>query len=106
MKGLPEEAIYVLMFAFILLLQYLIKRFGPQPPQSTAPAQEQEEESVAVEAPAQTIDAGRFGRGTAPIARRRYSRRALMGTRRDVQNAVVIATILGPCRAFEPHESR
>jgi hypothetical protein len=29
-----------------------------------------------------------------------------MGTRRDVQNAVVVAAILGPCRAFEPHDKQ
>jgi hypothetical protein len=27
-----------------------------------------------------------------------------MGTKREVQNAIVIATVLGPCRAFEPHD--
>ena len=35
---------------------------------------------------------------------RRFSRSALMGNRREVQNAIVIATILGPCRAFEAHD--
>lgn len=29
-----------------------------------------------------------------------------MGNRRDVQNAIVIATILGPCHAYEPHGIR
>ncbi|MDP1717671.1 MAG: hypothetical protein Q8L40_06310, partial [Burkholderiales bacterium] len=55
----------------------------------------------------------RFGRSGAPSAaiaaahpERRFSRRSLMRTRRDVQNAIVIATILGPCRAFEPHDIR
>jgi len=36
---------------------------------------------------------------------RRFSRRALMGNRRAVQDAVVIAAILGPCRAYQPHDS-
>jgi hypothetical protein len=34
---------------------------------------------------------------------RRYSRSALMGNRRAVQNAVVTAAILQPCRAHRPH---
>lgn len=37
-------------------------------------------------------------------SKRRYSRQSLMGTRRDVQNAIVVAAIVGPCRAFEPHD--
>jgi hypothetical protein len=37
-------------------------------------------------------------------SKQRFSRQSLMGTRRDVQNAIVIATIVGPCRAFEPHD--
>jgi hypothetical protein len=40
---------------------------------------------------------------TAP-GRRRFSRRALFGDRRRTQDAVVAATILGPCRAFEPYD--
>jgi hypothetical protein len=29
-----------------------------------------------------------------------------MGNRRDMQNAIVIAAIVGPCRALEPHDIR
>ncbi|MBA4262471.1 MAG: hypothetical protein C0443_10780, partial [Comamonadaceae bacterium] len=35
---------------------------------------------------------------------RRFSRRSLMGNRRAVQDAMVIAAILGPCRAYQPHD--
>ena len=31
MKNIPEELIYVLIFGAILAVQYLMKRFGPQP---------------------------------------------------------------------------
>jgi len=34
---------------------------------------------------------------------RRFSRAALMGDRRAVQDAVVLATILRPCHAHKPH---
>ncbi len=40
----------------------------------------------------------------APPRIRRHSRRALLGDPRRVQDAVVVATILGRCRAFEPHD--
>ena len=116
MKGLPEELIYVLIFGAILLVQYLMKRFGPQqqpqPPQDEPepelPAQEQAAAQVSPAAAASDV---RFGRSGGPgastaLAQRRFSRKALMGNRRDVQNAIVIAAILGPCRAYEPHDIR
>ena len=116
MKGLPEELIYVLIFGVIVLVQYLMKRFGPQPqppspqdePVPEIPEQEQAAPVTSMVSAASDI---RFGRSGAPSAstalpQRRFSRKALMGNRRDVQNAIVIATILGPCRAHEPHDIR
>ncbi len=116
MDRFPTELIYVLMFAAIVLFQYLMKRFAPREQQE--PAQDEQlaqipEEAQPAPAPNAASDAafGHFGRTEAPSvsaapSRRRFSRRSLLGTRRDVQNAIVIATILGPCRAFEPHEIR
>ena len=116
MKNLPEELIYGLIFGAILLVQYLMKRFVPQP-QPSAPKEELASE-IAEHLQAALEDSSGsaasetgFGRsplrGTAPAsARHRFSRKALMANRRDVQNAIVIATIIGPCRAFEPHEVR
>ena len=114
MKNLPEELIYVLIFGAILLFQYLMKRIGPQQqrqsPQNEPDPQFDEQanpEIFSVES-ASNI---RIGRSEAPsassaLAERRFSRRSLMGSRRQVQNAIVIAAILGPCRAFEPHDIR
>ena len=116
MKGLPEELIYVLIFGAILLFPYLMKRFGPQqPPQSPqdepVPEIPEQEQATPETSPVSTASDIRFGRSEVPSAfpplpRRRFSRSALMGNRRDVQNAIVIATILGPCRAYEPHDVR
>ncbi|MSP98619.1 MAG: hypothetical protein EXR29_15665 [Betaproteobacteria bacterium] len=116
MKGLPEELIYGLIFAVIVLFQYLMKRFGPQPqpqsPQDAPDAEFPEQEQAAPEL--STLSAAsdiQFGRSRAPgasaaLPERRFSRRALMGNRQEVRNAIVIATILGPCRAYEPHDIR
>lgn len=120
MKGLPAELIYVLLFVGILLLQYLLKRrrsLEPhdssqdggvvQPGTGMSPdfAGLEQDNSIAWGASRAATD--RLPRPDAPVAlrarpRRRFARQSLMGTRRDVQNAVVIATILGPCRALEP----
>jgi hypothetical protein len=38
--------------------------------------------------------------------RQRFSRGALLGNRHKLQDAVVIAAVMGPCRAVEPHDLR
>jgi hypothetical protein len=121
MDRFPTELIYVLIFAAIVLFQYLVKRFAPQEheqEQQQESAQDEqaaqyEEEARPVQMPFPVVDVAtsHFGRSAAPVvspapSRRRFSRSSLMGTRRKVQDAIVIATILGPCRAFEPHDSR
>jgi hypothetical protein len=119
MKSLPAEVLYVLMFVAVVLFQYLMKRFGPQEQQDPVqqeglpPTPEEASEAPATRA-VSAVSGNQFGysgRDEAPRAstappRRRFSRKSLMGSRRDVQNSVVIATILGPCRAFEPHDVR
>ena len=113
MNGLPTELIYGLVFAAVLLLQYLLKRFG-QPLQQDSAQQEhlaqipEEVTEAPVAFPVPSVAVGHFGRDEAPSASsvlpgRRFAKQSLMGTRREVQNAIVIATIMGPCRAFEPH---
>lgn len=115
MNSVPAELLYVLMFLAIVLLQYLMKRFGSQAPE---PAWDELPEQIP-EAPEDTpaastafgVAGSNLGSSAAPETslappRRRFSRNSLMGSRREVQNAVVIATILGPCRAFEPDDIR
>jgi hypothetical protein len=119
MKGLPEELIYALGFVALLLLQYLMKRFGPQQQQQQQQQQQSPQDEPDPEpleqvqatpqtSPVSALSDIRFGqsgalRVSSPVPRARFSRMALMGTRREVQNAIAIATILGPCRAYEPH---
>jgi len=116
MKDLPQELIYVVLFGVVLLVQYLMKRFGlsrqPRFPHDE-PVQESPEQEETTPEPSLLSTAAdfRFGRSEAPhssppLSRPRFSRRALMGSKREVQNAIVIATILGPCRAFEAHDVR
>ncbi len=119
MKDMPQELLYVLMFLAIVLFQYLTKRFGPQEPPEPAwderleqfPEETEDVPAASAASAASGMAGGHFGRSDAPRSslaprRRRFSRGALMGSRREVQNAVVIATILGPCRAFEAHDVR
>ncbi len=120
MKGLPPELIYVLIFAGIILFQILTKRRRSPDPQGSgqdARVPQPADEISTMMAELEQLDPLAWGssrpsveppvRTEAPAAlrtrpRRRFARQSLMGTRRDVQNAFVIATILGPCRALEP----
>ena len=112
--NLPVELIYLLIFAGIVLFQFLMKRFMPQPslPQIEPAAEAPPPEHATPEATsaATRIDT-QFGRSAPPVSfpapgQRRFSRTALIGNKRNAQNAIVTATIIGPCRAFDPHDIR
>ena len=116
MDRFPTELIYVLIFAAIVLFQYLMKRFAPREQQEAAQDEQlapipEEVPPAPAPSPVSAVAVGQFGRtGAASVSSgpspRRFSRRSLLGTRREVQNAIVIATILGPCRADEQHDDR
>ena len=38
----------------------------------------------------------------APLANDRFTKRSLLETPRDLRRGIVIMTLLGPCRAFDP----
>ncbi len=125
MDKFPQELIFALIFGAVMLVQFLLKHLrkrgsvteveveaeteaeegperdtGAQWPRAAeaAPQPAQALPTLAVPAPPRA--------GLAPARReaRRFSRRSLMGNRRAVQDAVVIAAILGPCRAYRPHD--
>ena len=126
MKNLPEELIYVLIFAAILLVQYLMKRYAgrPQPDDALqeAPvpeAQPAEQEApvpargaCGAEVPALSFAAAEWAaRLRAPavgavMPRRRAAARSLLNGGTDLRRAVVGMTLLGPCRAQAPHDGR
>jgi hypothetical protein len=45
---------------------------------------------------------GSPARAVAPPANNPLTKRSLLGTTRDVRRGIVIMTLLGPCRAFDP----
>ena len=45
---------------------------------------------------------GSPARAVAPPANNPLTKRSLLGTTRDARRGVVIMTLLGPCRAFDP----
>ena len=123
MKSFPPELIFVLIFAAVLVVKFLmekaarLRRAGsrPQPPPEDDEIAESEWNAarIAVLPPSQPQQepAWMARRGDAtPVAsahprrRLRVARQALFGARWDLQEAIVVATILGRCRADEPHD--
>jgi hypothetical protein len=127
MKGLPTELIYLLIFGGILLFNFVAQQAARR--RRAEGRQEEEVQEVPQDEPLHDEPIPDFwGRSPEPpqevwpvpatpvrpvtqtelpiasSARRvsRFSKRSLLGSRRDMQNAIVIAMILGPCRALEP----
>jgi len=119
-NNLPIEALLLLLFAIAVVLNFLKLRAAnkkrAQAPGHT-PAQEEEiPDEVwtgrpASERPRTAAEVLAQRRAEAPTvtparAQRRFDRQTLLGSRRKVQDAFVLATIVGRCRADEPHEIR
>lgn len=125
MGPIPEDLLVVLLFAAFVLAQILRNWWrgkarsakaesvaatpadveplsGPE----TAPPAQIPWTPAQVEGP-RPKPAPRAGQVLLPVRpqARRFSRRMLMGDRRALQDAIVIATILGPCRAHRPHDA-
>ena len=124
MDKFPQELVFALIFGAVVLVQFLLKhlrRRGPRT-EAEAEAEVEAEEGPARDTVAQLPRAAEAPQpaqalptlavpaspraAPTPLRRdpRRFSRRSLMGNRRAVQDAVVIAAILGPCRAYRPHD--
>ena len=115
MQNLPEGLIYLLVLAVAYLANYLFKRFGPKMepelPQSEVDEGPMAQEPVPVGLAAASIAAATpllgpqvaVAKAMLPTQPRgQLPRLALMGSKRNKQTAIAMATILGPCRAFEP----
>ena len=124
MDKFPQELVFALIFGAVMLVQLLLKHLrkrGP-PTEVEAEAEVEAEEgpepdtvaqrrrAVEVPQPAQALPTlavpapPRAGMAHGRRGARRFSRRSLMGSRRAVQDAVVIAAILGPCQAHRPYD--
>lgn len=121
MGRIPEDLIAFLLFGAFVLVQMLRnwrrnKRRVPVEPAATVPTEMQtptEAEALVplpwtptvVEGPRQKPPAAaRPVLSSQRAQARRFARRTLMGDRRSLQDAIVVATILGPCRAQRPRD--
>jgi len=130
MKDVSIEVLYLLLFAAFIVGQYLIqwfKRNKEKWQDDVQTADDQQAQNPEAEdlpflrtpAPAQPAPQDlpeitpRKKKSREPVlteqaavrTRKRYSREALLGGKQRIQDAVVVAMILGPCRAQAPHDN-
>jgi len=121
MGPVPEDLIVFLFFGLFVLIQIVrtqrrkkAKRTGALPPapldveaEAVDPAPQPMPWTPPVVELPQPRPAARAQPApmAAPRDRSRFSRRRLMGDRRSLQNAIVIATVLGPCLAQRPRDT-
>jgi len=125
MGPIPEDLIVFLLFAAFVLVQILRgrrrskARRAQSEPVAPTPAKIQPPSETEAETPAPIAWAPAQVEGPQPKPavharqvllparpqERRFSRRNLMGDRRSLQKAIVVATILGPCLAHRPRET-
>ena len=120
-KSGSELLVYGLIIAGFLLFNYLARRLA----QKAREQQEAAERAAAQAPPAEAEGELEDVWGRAPAARPAALRvpeqrapapvvaspppvttRRLFRTRQDLRHAIVLMTVLGPCRALEPHEQR
>jgi len=115
-SGLALELIFLLIVSLFWLAQFVRQKQRRQTPADAEAAVAKQPGSVF--RPPSVVSSLAEGPRRAPAHRdrdtlvsaapkrssaRRYSRSTLMGNRRAVQNAIVTAAILKPCRAHRPY---
>jgi hypothetical protein len=129
MERFPVELLYVLGFIAIVLFNFIAQRAArrrqqaeeahaaPPPAQPAAPPPEEPLEDIWGRTPA-AARASAAASAPAPVARvaplpapaepsrRRFPVRALLDDRRGLRRAIILMTVLGPCRAQEPPPRR
>ncbi len=126
MTDISTDLLFLVFFALVFLYQYVMQRIRASRKPQDAPAQlpqATQEQALgtqwewvvpdaapaaepAIPAPVAAARRTEHREPTAMRDRHRFSRDALLGDRHRLQDAVVIAAIVGPCRAMEPHEIR
>ncbi len=116
-KSASELLLYGLLIAGFLLFNYVMQRLSKKaqqeqaealpPPPGAGPPEDIWGRASAVPpaTPEPVAPAVPAQRAEAPAQpRRRTASGILFRTRKDLRHAVVLMTVLGPCRALEPHD--
>ena len=107
------QILLLIVFILVPLIKFVMQRVR-KPVESETPADEPvlgtpRRAQATPESPPPTPHASRneVHASQAPtvatlLSRGRFSKRSLLGNTRDVRRGIILMTILGPCRAFDP----
>ena len=115
MRNLSFQQI-ILLLAFILvpLINFVIQRVKRRleheiPAEESVPQIRRQAKAISSPAlplaPRASLDQGRGSQATTVSTRpstRHITKRSLLGAQRDVRRGIIIMTVLGRCRAFDP----
>lgn len=102
--------VFILVPLIKLVVQQVKRRLEDKIPQSASATQIcQQTQAEPATLPTHRASRVRVSKLQAPVVlpaldKRRFTRTSLLGTPRDVRRGIVLMTILGPCRAFDPPE--
>ena len=106
------QILLLIVFILVPLINFLMQRarrhLEDQTPKDKAMAQiRREAQTTPASLPAPRASRDRVHGSeeptvAAPLSRQRFSQRSLLENRRDVRRGIIIMTILGPCRTFDP----
>lgn len=100
--------IFILVPVVKFVVQRIRRRFEDQIPQQESVTQiRRQAQPVATPPPLTRAAIDPVGESQAPTAFTRrstshFTKRSLLGAKGDMQRGIVIMTVLGPCRAFNP----
>ena len=106
-----EQILLLIAFILLPLLNFVIKRLRrpleDRIPQ--APVAQIRRQAQATPAPPPTprashnrVHGSQAPTVSTPLSTSHFTKRSLLGTPGDVRRGIVIMTVLGPCRAFDP----
>jgi integrase len=109
-----EQILVLIVFVLLPLLNWLLRRLGrrrerqpPLPPYMPEPRQRVSEPRSRAPQPARDrIQAREAPPVPAAVRRRGISTNSLFRTRAEMRRAIILMTILGPCRAGEASRER
>jgi hypothetical protein len=113
MKNLSfGQILLLILFILVPLINFLLqqarRRLETQTPQDKAVAQIRRQAQTTPASlppprpPRDRLHGSEEPTVATPLSRRRFSQRSLLENRRDVRRGIIIMTILGPCRTFDP----
>lgn len=106
------QIILLIVFILVPLIRFIVRQVrgrleGKIPRSASVKQIRQQTQAKPATAPTPRASRDQLGELQAPVApprldKRHFTRTPLLGTPHDMRRGIVLMTIIGPCRAFDP----